>query len=247
MWDEEERILRDERAAAWGWKGGRSSAAYSNVKGYGAADIESRNPLLRRPEATDRPHPAIIDYDNERVPDINVHGIRLKWSKAGTAVPRASSSQTSSSRSKGDPKPVHVPDPVTPSSERMPKGAVDLVVEDPEAAVREMEQERRHGEPALEGGTGVKKVYRRKYHQGTSREIEVNEEREVGERPGDLPDKMRVKIREGTESPWGGDQFSPSRETGVTIAREIEPPPRARVELHREHRGLSEDDTNPWA
>jgi hypothetical protein len=52
MWDEEERILRDERAAAWAWKGGRASAAYSNAKGYGATDIESQNPLLRKPEAT---------------------------------------------------------------------------------------------------------------------------------------------------------------------------------------------------
>ena len=238
MWDEEERILRDERAAAWAWKGSRASAAYSNSKGYGATDIENRNPLLRKPEATDRPHPAIIDYDNERVPDIDVHGIRLKWSKAGTAVPRASSS-----RSKGDPKPA---DPVTPSNERMPKDVVDLVVEDPEAAVREMEQARQRGEPELEVGTGIKKVYRRKYHQGTSRE-EVEEEREVGERSGYLADKTRVKIRDGTNTSWGGNEFSLSRETDVTIARETEPPPRARVELHSESGGLLEDNNNPWA
>ena len=247
MWDEEERILSDERAAAWAWKGGRVSAAYSNTKGYGATDVESQNPLLRKPEAMDRPYPAIIDFDNERVPDSNVNSVRMKWTKAGTAVPRTSSSRTSSSRSKGEPKPGQVSDPATPSNEIMPKDAVDLVVEDPEAAVRAMEQERQHGEPALEAGTGVKKVYRRKYHQGTSREVEVKEEREAGQYPGDLPDKMQVEIRDGTDSPWVGDVFSPPRETGATIARETEPPAHARAEFHNEHRGLSGGDTNPWA
>ena len=231
MWDEEERILRDERAAAWAWKGGRASAAYSNVKGYGATDIESQNPLLRKPSAVDRRHPAIIDYDNERVPDIDVLGIRLKWSKVGTAIPRASSSRTPSSRPKGDPKPGDVS-----GSERMPNNAVDLVVEDSGTAAREMVQERRRGEPELEVGPGVKKVHRRKYHQGTSRE--------VGEGPGDL---VRVKIRDGTASPWGGDTSTPPRETDVTIARETEPPHRVRVEFHNEYPTLPEDDSNPWA
>jgi len=242
MWDEEERILRDERAAAWAWKGSRTSAAYSNAKRYGATDVESQNPLLQKPEATDRPYPAIVDYNAERVPDSGVHGVRMKWTKAGTAVPRPSSSWTSSSRSNADPKPGRLSDSTTPSNERLPNDAVDLVVEDPEATVRKTEQERRHGEPALEVGSGVKKVYRRNYHQGTSREVDVREEREVPGRPGDLSDRTRVKIRGGTDSPWGSDVFNPPREVGVTIARETEPPPHARVE----YRGLSGDDTNPW-
>jgi len=146
MWDEEERILTDERAAAWAWKGGRATAAYSGTKGYGATDIESQNPLLRKPDATTRAHPAIIDYDNERVPDTDVHGVRLQWTKVGTAVPRASSSQKPSFRSKRDPIPGYVSDPATPSNERIPKGAVDLAMEDPDAVIQEMEQERRNGE-----------------------------------------------------------------------------------------------------
>ena len=239
MWDEEERILRDERAAAWGWKGGRATAAYSGTKGYGATDIESQNPLLRKPDATSRPYPAIIDYDNERVPDIDVHGVRMEWTKVGTAVPRASSSQKSSSRPKGDPIPGHMSDPATPGNERMPKDAVDLVVDDPDAVIQEREQERRRGEPGLEVRTGVKKAYQRKHHQVTSRE--------VGEQPGDLPNKMRVKLRDGTDSPWGGEAFNQPRGTGVTSVRETEPSPRARVEFHNEYRGLSGDDTNPWA
>ena len=246
MWDEEERILRDERAAAWAWKGGRVNAAYSNAKGYGATDVESQNPLLRKPEAMDRPYPAIIDYDNERVPDINIHGVRMKWTNSGAAVPRTSSSQTSSSRSKGDSKPAHVSDPATPGNERMPKDAVDLVVEAPEAAVREMERVRQHGEPALEAKTGVKKVYRRKYHQGTPYEVEEEEEREDENCPGNSPDEMRVKIRDKTNAPWGGDVIRPPREADVMIARETEAPPRVRAEFHNEHRELSGDDTNPW-
>jgi hypothetical protein len=236
MWDEEERILRDERAAAWAWKGGRATAAYSGTKGYGATDVESQNPLLRKPDATGRPYPAIIDYDDERVPDIDVHGVQLKWTKVGTAVPHASS-QVSSSRSIGGPVPGRVSYPATPSDERMPKDTVDLAVEDPDAVIQKMEQGRRNGEPELEVRTGVKKVYQRKYHQGTSRE--------VGEQPGDSPNKMRVKIRDGTGSPWGGEVFSQPQDTGIAIVKETGPPPRARVD--NEYRGLSGDDTNPWA
>ena len=240
MWDEEERILRDERAAAWGWKGGRATAAYSGTKRYGATDIESQNPLLRKPSAGGRPYPAIIDHDNERVPDIDVHGVRLKWTKSGTAVPPASSSQRSSSRAKGGFIPRHLSDPATPSNKGIPRGAVDLVVEGPDAVMQETEQERRRGEPELEVGTGVKKAHRRTYQQGTSRE--------VGKRPGNLPnDEVRVKIRDGTDSPWGGEVFNQPREAGVAVVRETEPPPRTRGEFHSEHRGLSGDDTNPWA
>ena len=241
MWDEEERILRDERAAAWGWKGGRATAAYSGTKKYGATDTESQNPLLRKPEAGGRPYPAIIDHDNERVPDIDVHGVRLKWTKAGTAVPHASSSQRSSSRAKGGLIPRHLSNPVTPGNKGMPKDVVDLVVEDPDAVIQEMGQERRRGESELEDGTKVKKVHRRMYHQGTSRE--------VGKRPGNLPnDEVRVKVQDGTDSPWGGEVFNKPREEGVAIVRrDTEPLPRTRVEFHNEPRGLSEDDTNPWA
>ena len=237
MWDEEERILSDERAAAWGWKGGRATAAYSGTKGYGATDIESQNPLLRKPSASGRPYPAIIDYDNERVPDIDVHGVRLKWTKAGTAVPHASS-RRSSSRSKGGLMPGRLSDPATPSNKGMPKNAVDLVAEGSDAVIQEVGRGR--GGPALEVGTGVKKVDRRTYHQGTSRE--------VGKRSEDSPnDEMPVKIRDETDSPWGDEVLRQPREAGVTIGRRTEPPPRTRIESRNEYRGLSGDDTNPWA
>lgn len=76
---------------------------------------------------------------------------------------------------------------------------------------------------------------------GKDKEVEVEEQRDVGENPGDLPDKMKVKIQEdpsrstpqsrGSKSPWleRDELFSPTRDvTDVTIAREMTPPPHAR-------------------
>ena len=76
-------------------------------------------------------------------------------------------------------------DPATPSNKGMPKDAVDLVLEDPDAVIQGVEQERRRGEPA---GTGVKKVDRRTYHQGTSREAGVTIVRET-----ETPPRTRVE------------------------------------------------------
>lgn len=277
MWDEEERILRDERAAAYAWPNG--------AKRYGATDV-AKNPIGKPTVKEQQTHPAIIDYEQQFVPDFDIKGIHLKWTKGGTVVPKASrTSSTGGSHSRSprpdymrrkssknpsklpeDPQPEHVSDPNTSNSddEHMPDDAIDLVVEDKEAGVHAMEQERR-GEPAMVGGTGLKKVYRRKYRghddKGKDKEVEVEEQRDVGENPGDLPDKMKVKIQEdpsrstpqsrGSKSPWleRDELFSPTRDvTDVTIARETTPPPHARVEV-RNYRVMSDvsTDGNPWA
>ena len=91
-------------------------------------------------------------------------------------------------------------DPATPSNKGMPKDAVDLVSEGPDAVIQGVEQERRGGEPELEVGTGVKKVDRRTYHQGTSREAGVTIVRET-----ETPPRTRVESHNGYRGLSGDD------------------------------------------
>jgi hypothetical protein len=141
--------------------------------------------------------------------------------------------------------------------------AVDLVVEDRHAGQLEMEWERRRGEPALAGASGLKKVFRRKYQvddegSGEEEEVEIEESRHVGEQPGELPEKVRVKIHDGAGkgkgvgldvpehlgfpasgelSPWaapvaaGDDLFTPAKDTEMVISRETRPPSHAVLEV----------------
>ena len=301
MWEEEERILSNARSAVGNW---RASMAY---KGYGATDSgpgPSSNVHVQRDRKNGKgpeslPHPAILDYAAETVPDIDVNSIRLKWTKYGAPVPTASSPATtgvpsppaarrstqpnskqtvqiSTRASKPDPRredppqPEHVSDP--DESDKNPSvdgrgDAVDLVVEDRQAGELEMEWERRRGEPALAGASGLKKVFRRKYNvgdvDGDGREatVEIDEARHVGEHPGELPDKVRMKLKDasasasgkgkglefpagmgdsatsGGLSPWAApvrtdeDLFSPGRDTEVVISKQTAPPPHAVLEV----------------
>jgi hypothetical protein len=105
----------------------------------------------------------------------------------------------------------------------MPKDAVDLVVEDPDAAIQEMEQndgmESRSSRLGLESRRFIEGSTTRVPHAKLASGLETCLIR-CGSRFG-----------MGSDSPWGGEAFSQPRETGVTIVRETEPPPRARVEM----------------
>ncbi|PVF93319.1 DUF300-domain-containing protein [Serendipita vermifera] len=311
MWDEEERILSNARSAAWTWKGGhQGTVAYNRgAKNYGATEEGPRastsysNGKQRQdgPKVKASPHPAVIDFENETVPDIDVKGIRLKWTKAGAPVPTKSpeapgNPRRSSSRSQSnvvkvgstpgvgkssseEPQPEHVSDPDASDKETVDErdDAVDLVVEDKHAGELEMEWERRRGEPALTGASGLKKVFKRKYGVGSDSEgegeVEVDESRHVGEGPDDLPDKVKLKIQDGSQteawkesgtsdtpsgllSPWnphkeGQTLYSPGNEADLVISRETDPPPHARLEFEERNRPKntrdSQDGSNPWA
>lgn len=305
MWDEEERILSNARSAAWNWRGGQhGTLAYAvrgtGVKGYGATDNAGTSTTPASPPKVqvqrerkngkgpeNLPHPAIVDYSNETVPDIDINGIRLRWTKAGAAIPASPSNSnpasppavrrstlsnstkkvkvsTSSRPDLGKPKgsdlePEHVSDPENSDHELVDDrdDAVDLVVEDQHAGELEMEWERRRGEPALAGASGIKKVFRRKYNaedeEGNEGEVEIEEARHVGEEPNQLPDKVRMKIKDGASkskldvtspgsvasgslSPWNDpasadDLFSPGKDTEMIISRETQPPAHAVLEV----------------
>ncbi|KAG8795500.1 hypothetical protein FRC16_010055 [Serendipita sp. 398] len=294
MWDEEERILSNERSAAWSWKGGkRKTLAYSakGTRGYGATEEAPRastsNAQTRASFPGSSPHPAIIDHSSDVAPNFDIKGIQLHWAKTGAAVPKRSGSSQGDRRrgpdtptrlesrtAKGEPQPEHVPDPNEPPElVDQRDDAVDLVVEDRKAGQLEMEWERRRGEPALEGESGLKKVYRRKYDIDDDEEMEIDEARNPVQKPHELPEKLRVNVKErrnsrgvsspmnpdassslGPSSPWTHDNklgatqriVSPGSDTDMVISRETQPPRNAQLDGNKSQRRFDDEDSNPW-
>jgi hypothetical protein len=303
MWNEEERILRGERSA---WRGGPSGyqgygatgttpAPLASTSKYGKKDVDADAEWERGMQ-----HPAIIDYETETMPDIDVKGIRLKWTKGAPIPERKPSSSSAGKRPVGSsekansfnrslsalqerrdsfrsplpqPRPENVSDLDKSDSEHDAienrDDAIDLVVEDKKAGELEMDWERRRGEPALAGASGLKKVYKRKYQveEGEESEqgkvIEIKEERHVGEQPGELPQKLKMVIQDkrlqGEDEVVGSSDdgpthhlskcnegreglLSPTSQTEIKITRETTPPPHARVEINH-----SLDEENPWS
>lgn len=101
MWDEEERVLRNERGA---WfspiRGSKGQAALERREGpawqgYGAIDSTTRStPRGRQDEATgirrgdgDR----LIDFEQDRGPAPEQRGVKMKWTKVKDQLPRSAS------------------------------------------------------------------------------------------------------------------------------------------------------------
>ncbi|KAG6836292.1 hypothetical protein H0H93_009432 [Arthromyces matolae] len=266
MWDEEERVLRDERHAWFspirGAKGvatrhGRNAPLW---QGYGA--VGSTNHDRRGPEGSNRDSPDVKSGTSEthsqdvrqtRGKDQQVSVASLLRSPPSGSRPlaRPTSSQSSSgsgnSTSSKIRSPPNYPSPRAKelsSSPILPPDAVDLVVEDDEAAQDEQMRERRKGDPAIRG-SGLRKVYKRGFitRTGDGRlaegQIEVQEPHgedriEVGE---NLLDIMGV---EDPDNPGGDVDGSHFHQEGV-IARATTPPVHAQVLINEF------DDDNPWA
>lgn len=223
MWEEEERVLRDQRAAYFSPTlnpniklPGKSNGFASSQRGYGATD-SGVNGGLGKGKRADRnfmdldsqfdTRGNLIDFDTERMPDLEVGGVRMKWSRKGNLVPenqRIPGSSNSGS-AKGSPRqtgsPISRPSVVARHSSNsgsrsattsprvakrmLPHDAVDLVVEDSKAEEDHLIRERMKGEPAIHAQAGesraLRKVYRRGYkaedEEGEEADVEVNEER----------------------------------------------------------------------
>ncbi len=68
------------------------------------------------------------------------------------------------------------------------------------------------------------------------KEIEINEERHVGEQPGELPEQVKMTIKDKGEDEVVGSS------DGGRITKGTTPPPHARVEINH-----SLDEENPWS
>ncbi|KAJ7220816.1 DUF300 domain-containing protein [Mycena pura] len=201
MWDEEERVLRDERSAWFspirGSQGQQALEARERPRweGYGAVGTRTVQPLV--PAA-----PPVIAPGDRRVVDHNEgpapegSDVRLRWTRVSPPRSRTSSNASSqkgqhrtrpsqAQRGSFGSRPTSVPNSPGPGSARsppsgsvsrrssaLPPDAVDLVVEVPE--------EEEQGRP---GPSGLKRVYRRADEEGEDADeghgrVETEEETE---------------------------------------------------------------------
>ncbi|THH30764.1 hypothetical protein EUX98_g3435 [Antrodiella citrinella] len=261
IWDEEERILRDERGAYFspilGPHNPRRAFGKSREGGYGAVGHFQRSAIreynpdegFQTRKVGQSPHrETIIDKEVDRTPSITAGDVRLGWTNAKRlspahtprvctlsyqrASPEASSSGASSSTSSPRSRP---PPSAHAETERpfLPSDAVDLVVEDRDAAEEEQTHERRKGEPAVRG---LHKVYRRGYVVGQEvGEVEIDDAPSgPASRGSDEPSKFSV----GDDADAALD--AEDEAVAEIVTRAETPPAHARIHID------VPDDDNPW-
>ena len=235
MWEEEERILRNEHSAYFTPISGPRRAPNPD---YGAV---SQTPVSVKAKSPD--YERIIDHDLP--PDNGSGGVRLGWTKPRTSTPperpspqirihqESATSVTSSQRStKGAAPPV--------KDRVLPPDAVDLIVED-EAPAEWVTKGRRGGSP----GPPPRKVYKRGYvvkdGDGDSSgrgELEI-------ERESPPVDPKAVRDEESDEVEvvvQGGEERLVVPETHGEVVVGTETP-----SYINEAFGPSNHDHNPWA
>ena len=203
MWDEEERVLRNERGAWFSpLRGGKGQEAIQSRQGpawqgYGAVDNDDKSrgesPHQVRKGAARR----VIDLESNRgaassSSSSGKNGIRAHGSPSSPTkhLPRGApqmqraESSSSSGSSSGKARLLRTPPTVlsrsnskqSDSPSPLPPDAVDLVVEDREAAEDEITRERRKGEPAMKLPPGLKKVYRKGFEVEAPEDDEASRE-----------------------------------------------------------------------
>lgn len=268
IWDEEERILRDERGAYFSPILGPNRPLGNARRGYGAigngsrsrhnsdlSDSErARGKAVERLGSPPQVRELVIDKETDRLANADTKSgdVHLRWAKRGTPSPAraprirklssqgklGSSSGSSNSSASGSPRDRPPPSP-RKSSERptLPPDAVDLVVEDPSAAVEESSHERRRGEPA-----GLRKAYRRGYV--VEDEEGVQEEGEVEVEGAEEVEEARGLFSVGEDEVDAVTETEQVAVEDMTVTRAETPPAHARIVVD------SYDDlheANPWA
>jgi hypothetical protein len=248
MWDEEERVLRDERSAWYspirGAQGHQVEARERpRWEGYGAVGRTVVRPHAPPPLSDDvQGEGRLIDHNEGPMPE--GVDVRLRWTKgAGAGAPpphsrtNSNASQTKahlpartkrgsfgstpgSSPGNNSNSRTHTPPALSRhnSGAPLPPDAVDLVVEDPHAAEEHRAQERRKGEPPI-GGSALRKVYRR----GFVDEDEGSGEVEVLDEREGLRSPGRVEVGEAALMTIGSDSEGEGDDgDGVEGVREVE-------------------------
>ncbi|CAL1710429.1 unnamed protein product [Somion occarium] len=277
VWNEEERILRHERGAYFSPILGprRTFGGQRQRDGYGAVGSFQRSAVRVRQDSDTgserdkgKSRDVVIDKEQDRIPALSPDEVHLKWTRTKGASPiqsprirklsnqgrsSSASSNPSSGSSSSSPRDRPPPSP-RKENERptLPPDAVDLVVEDPHAAEKEMTHERRKGEPAVRGTVGLRKVYRRGYV------VDDPEGRKEGEVEIEQPITPTAEERENEN---GDARFSVGDDVDEimeveheaveavedverTVARVETPPAHARIVV--DHYTIPGDD-NPWA
>ncbi|KAJ6468057.1 DUF300 domain-containing protein [Mycena vulgaris] len=274
MWDEEERVLRDERSAWFspirGAMGQKAVEARERPawEGYGAvgSTVSRPSPAPVPPSPRDA---RLVDHDDNAGPAADGVDVKLRWTKAAAASSRPHSRTNSgASQSKVHLPARHMHRGSTPSSPGasaassprspppavsrrnsvLPPDAVDLVVEDPAAAEQNRVQERRKGEPAI-GGSALRKVYRRGFvAEDAEGDVVEGEVEVVDDSEGSRTPPGRVERGEEVLMTIGSD----SEEGGDSDGELPEQEPEAilaRVQTPPAHARFvpSDSEDNPWA
>ncbi|KAF9456225.1 organic solute transporter Ostalpha-domain-containing protein [Collybia nuda] len=284
MWDEEERVLRDERGA---WfspiRGAKGRAALDRRggpawQGYGAVGTTipsgQRGRSIVPEEETGSNNGNTIDYEQDRIPSTKSADVRMHWTKikdqrgspsishsqsphirqrpglqinSSSSPSSAESSSNAANRLRSSPL-ISRSSSGAIGSPVLPPDAVDLVVEDEEAAQEEHTRERRKGEPAVRG-SGLRKVYRRGFIGQAKDGRHAHGEVEVQEPDGEgrVEAGQEIMSTLGAES---GDsdndgrhgELEPENMAEGIVARAETPPLHARVVVQD-----FDDDENPWA
>ena len=231
MWEEEERILRDEHSAYY--------TPFSGLRrgpnpGYGAV---SQTPVSVGAKSPG--HERVIDHDLP--PDNGSGGVQLGWAKPRANTPserpsphiiRQESAKNYSPSSSSSNPPVTSPrkstkGTVPPVKDRvLPSDAVDLVVEDEAAGKRPM-KERRGSTP----NPPLRKVYKRGYAVEGGNGNDSKREPEI-ERD---PPPVDLKTVDGGES---------EEVDAVSRGEVVETETPAHI---KDAFGPADDDDNPWA
>lgn len=269
MWDEEERILSDMRGAYFS-----PILGPNRGKDYGSTGTKYK-PVVSSSKEPDlgRGSP-VIDKSHDRIPDQGEGGVRLNWTKApkklippqtrtqtlarndshqSTGSTSSSSSSSITSSGRGNKR-------ATPASPRdnqrrpvLPPDAVDLIVEDDEAA-EEITKDKRITDPARGPlNVGLRKVYRRGYvskdpeGQDAGRgEIEIKDEPESSSQGREdtaneiegVEGDVEVIIAED-----GEERLVVVEDEDDMVLKADSPPAHARALLDESLR----DEDNPWA
>ena len=253
MWEEEERVLRDERGAL---------SIRPQVQSYGT--IQASSGQHSKGKARDEAgqvyagSPRMINKDDDRVPDTDVNnpGVRLTWTKydqpsSSTAprlsphirhanlAPRLATPVSSRSSTPKAPPQLTPPQIRQRASDRERADAVDLITPSPEVEAREASGQERGSAP-WKGRTytGTKGV--------ENREVQVRAVRQanVGD-VGYANDRDQEPIANTSEVSVAG--ISAER---PTIARSTTPPFHAQINSSGSGLRLHDysiSDENPWA
>lgn len=243
MWDEEERVLRDERGAYF-------SPIRSHPKklpNYGAVVVRTNSNGKGKGQASPRLGERLVDKNDNLLSDNEPGGVRLGWTKhdrqptpsrspaISPFMSRNDSSQSSSSSSsshgerrsrkisveKGRVKGLNRPD------------AVDLVVENTAVAEEEMNYERAKGEPAVRGSG-----WRKAFTIADEDEIDSALQERRPSSSNALPDAT-VPMAHEPEADRTRMEDNPEH---VPIAVATTPPPHAKLDMHS-----PEHEESPWA
>jgi hypothetical protein len=183
MWEEEERVLRDQRGALFSpIRQVQRDGPVPVLGDYGAVGTNARGkaPLPTSKGKVRVAKEVLIDYEQDRTPPAESGDVVLKWTKMGAK--RQGSRPTSHSHSHSPSSvPSSVGSSVSPrrhvhgrslssaSQENTPKSpktrlssdAVDLIVEAEEVEDEDRTRERKKGEPGRGTRSGLRKMYQR--------------------------------------------------------------------------------------